>query len=173
VADAAQTDISIDFTCVRELFGIAYHSALPSNGFYRMIDAFRIDSVELFASPAMGTSNTVALDWAGTNTGRSTRVSDTSLGINPAHIRTTPPEGSAASWWQNTSGSTVLFKITIPSGGVLDLTLDLVLVDTGGQFITVTSTVTDGNFVIKPLDTVNNSYQGHLVPVGYSNVCLV
>jgi hypothetical protein len=173
MADAAVTDISIDLTCIRELFGLAYHSALPSNGMYRLIDAFRIRSVDVYSIPAMGTSSTVALDWASSNSSRSNRISDTSLGVQPAHVHASPPPNSAPSFWQNSSGSTVMFKVTVPSGGILDLSLDLVFVDTGGQFLAVTNTVTDGSLYIKPLDSVLSSYQGHLLPVSYPNVILV
>jgi hypothetical protein len=172
VADAAVNQ-AIDFTCVRELIGMGYHSALPANGIYRLIDAFRIKRVELFAIGAIGTSQTVALDWASSNTGRSTRVSDTSLGMAPAHVSTVPPANTASAFWQNTNGSVALFTLAVPSGAVVDLTLDIVLVDTAGAFITSTNTVTDGSFYIKPLDTVMNSYQGHLVPSSYANVIMI
>jgi len=172
VADAAVNQ-GIDLTCIRELLGIGYHSALPANGMYRLIDAFRIKRVEAFSIGALGSSQTVALDWASSNTGRSTRVSDTSLGMAPAHISTVPPANSAPAFWQNTNGSVAMFTLTVPSGAVVDVTLDIVLVDTAGAFLTSTNTVTDSYFYIKPLDTVMNSYQGHLVPQGYANVIMI
>jgi hypothetical protein len=173
VADADQVDIAIDYTCIRNLIGIAYHSALPSNGLYRMIDAFRIRAIDLYAVPEIGTVTSVAIDWTGTNTQRSNRVSDTSLGISPAHVHACPPANSWASMWVNQSSATTLFSFTVPVQGVLDLSLDLVLVDTGGAYTSCTDTVTDGAFYVKHLDTVLGSYQGHMVPLGYSHVLAV
>lgn len=168
---AVDTDIVVNH--FRSLFGLGYHTALPSNGMYRLMDGFRIIKLELYSIAAIGTSTTLEVDWATTGNGKSLHVSDTSIGVSPAHVRTTPPERSAASFWWDSDSSNVLFHIKCPAGAFLDVTMQLVLVDNVGQFLPTTNTVTDAAFIIKPLDTSLSSYGGLLVPIGYPNVILV
>lgn len=166
-ADAAVTDKAINCTHVRELFGYA----ATTNGMSRMVDSFKVNKVTLRALPALGTLQTVALDWgSGANNARSIRVSDTSMGIEPAYVLTRPPRNTNAGFWHNPADGSDLFTVTLPSSGILELTLSIVFVDGTGQTIGVHDTLIVSNFYISALDSINGSSPGHLIPLGYAMV---
>jgi hypothetical protein len=53
------------------------------------------------------------------------------MGVNPAHIRTSPPRSSSNQWW-SLSGSQEtdpLFSITVPANTIIDIVADLRLVE--------------------------------------------
>lgn len=170
-SNAVDSDINVNH--FRSLFGLAYHSALPSNGMYRLMDGFRLIKLELHSIAAIGTSTTLEIDWATSTYGKSLHVSDTSIGVSPAHVRTAPPERSAAGFWWDSDSSNILFHIKCPAGAFLDVTMQLVLVDNVGAYFPCTNTVTDAAFIIKPLDTSLSGFAGSLLPIGYPNVILV
>jgi hypothetical protein len=165
IADADCTDVSITRDNVVALFGMGYHS-VAANGIYRMIDSYRVLNVTIRHVPAFGSSSTVALEWAGLSA-RSVRYQDTSMGISPAMISSSPPEGTLCSFWSSVAADESLFTLTCPDESVVDLTLDLVLVDGLGVFYTAVSNLTDAAFSIKPLDSLISGTAGHLQPQGY------
>lgn len=94
----------------------------------RVIEGIRLRSLELWVNPvALGsTPSTAQIEWAGENS-PSTVVSDTSMGVLPVHIRTTPPPSSSNRWW-SMSGSQetdVLFTIAVPANSVLDVIVEI------------------------------------------------
>jgi hypothetical protein len=98
----------------------------------RLIEGIRLRSVSMWTNPvALGMSPAaLQLEWFGENS-PSTLVSDISMGINPACIRTKPPRLSSSQWW-SLSGSQEtdpLFSITVPANTIIDIVVDLRLVE--------------------------------------------
>jgi hypothetical protein len=163
-------DGEINVLSIRDLVGIGYHSAVPANGLYRLIDQFRIQRLRLmYVNPASATPGTVSVNWVSGTYSESNLVSATSVGIEPAVVDMPPPRNAAASFWCGTSNF-ALFQLVVPAQTIVELTLDLVLVDREGEFITVIGTVSDSYFYIKPLDSILNSSAGVLSPQGYKNI---
>lgn len=157
----------IDLLCV----------AATATSAYRVIDAFKIRSVELWSanSVASADANTAEIEWLATdNIGNSVTMNDTAIGINDiAHVYAVPPVGSTASFWnQSSSGSTdvSLFRIAIPDGGLIDVVLDVIFYDSDSA-IAVTGAVagaTVGKFYCRALDSASGG--ATLLPVGYDRI---
>jgi len=169
IADAA-VDADINKYHIRWLLISSYHTALPSNGAYRLIDSFRIKSLRVEAQGAAGaTPLTVSVDWYSANNGRSSQEAATSLGVIPARLTTRPPQLSNASFWQLGTDQ-ALFHLVCPQYSVVDLALDIVLCDATGEFVSTINTVADALVYCKYLDSTIGSSAGHLAPQGYKNV---
>jgi len=169
IADAA-VDTDINKYHIRWLLISSYHTALPSNGAYRLIDSFRIKSLRVEAQGAAGAAPlTVSADWYSAANGKSSQEAATSLGVIPARLTTSPPFMSNASFWQLGTDQ-ALFRLVCPQYSVVDLALDIVLVDSTGEFVSTISTVTDALVYCKYLDSTIGSSAGHLAPQGYKNV---
>ncbi len=97
-----------------------------------IVDAIRINYVELWAAPAAATSsvayggNTARLAWLNTGPSagpaRQTGVTDTSMSNEPAHVILRPQRNSVTSMWQNfVSDSTWQLEAQVETGAVLDI----------------------------------------------------
>lgn len=87
--------------------------------------AVRINSVELFALPAVGGATTVQLIYSGATVGASgdqKSHTDTSMGIEPAHVKAAPDRLTQAGQFQPSSADTA-FIIAGPTGTVVDVSL--------------------------------------------------
>jgi len=98
----------------------------------RIIEGIRLRLVEMWANPtALGSApNTLQIEWIGENS-PSTVISDTSMGVLPAHVRTTPPPSSSNRWW-SMSGSLEtdqLFSLVLPANTIVDVTVDMRFVE--------------------------------------------
>lgn len=100
----------------------------------QFFDSVRVISVELWASSnSSNTPQTVSINYAGSIAGvlgPQFSRSDTSTGMTRvAHVKFRPPRDSQASQWQATDvtgiGTNTLFKITIPNGTTIDVSLEL------------------------------------------------
>jgi len=92
--------------------------------------SFRINSIEMWG-PYQGSGNpaSTSVDWYGYQNSPNRVVSDSTVSESrPAHILTTPPRGSLASFWQ-TSGTNTLFDITCPVQGIVDLNVSFIQCD--------------------------------------------
>jgi len=92
---------------------------------YDVFHTVRLRAVEVWGIAVAGTPTTVEVNFtAGASgsgqIGSGKIVSDTSMGVQPAHIRATPGPQSMQSLWQ-VSGSQLAFVITCPAGSVIDL----------------------------------------------------
>jgi hypothetical protein len=98
----------------------------------RLIEGIRLVSVEAWSNPvALGsTPTTVQLEWQGINS-PSTVISDTSMGVRPAHIRCIPPPNSSNQWWSMSGSSEgdVLFDMILPANTFVDVTTEMRLVE--------------------------------------------
>jgi hypothetical protein len=102
--------------------------------------AVKISKIEIWSPPsAQGQSVTCSVDWTGTGSTPNREYSDTSVSVaTPAHVSTSPPPMSLASFWQQT-GTTQLCSIVAPTNSIIDVYLSLVFQD--NDVTAATSTV--------------------------------
>ncbi len=89
---------------------------------FDLFDQVRINFVEIWAVPAIGTTAEVALEWGGQGpgaTGDGRIVSDSSMGLEPAHFRSAPSRTSQASQWQ--AGVGTAFIVSAPQSAIVDV----------------------------------------------------
>jgi hypothetical protein len=134
----------------------------------RSLEAVRLISVKMWGSPSGATVETSSIEWLGENS-PSTLISDSSMGVRPAHISTRPPPSSSNQWW-SMSGSLEtddLFVIVTSVGTVLDISVEIRLVEseapTAGP---VPAGASLGKVYGVPLDGLG----GNLIPVGFVNL---
>lgn len=92
-----------------------------------LFEAVRVNSVELWAIAALGTQATVILAYAGTTVGAAgdqKTHTDTSMGVEPAHVRAQPDPLTQAGQFQ-ASGAATAFLLDVPAGTVIDVSLTL------------------------------------------------
>jgi hypothetical protein len=135
----------------------------------RVFEAVRVKHVEIWANPtALGSAPTsLSLEWLGPY-GPSTVVSDTTMGVSPAHIRTTPPASSSDRWWcmSGFNETDDLFTLILPVDCVIDVTLDIRMVEQEAPTQGDSGTgLTLGQLYGDYLDGVTS---GKLTPVGYT-----
>jgi hypothetical protein len=90
-----------------------------------LFEAVRVNSVELWAIAALGTPATVILSFDGTTAGSQgdqKTHTDTSMGIEPAHVKASPDRLTQAGQFQSTS-TAVAFILTCPAGTVIDVSM--------------------------------------------------
>ncbi len=92
---------------------------------FDLFQAVRVRRVRVWAVPVIGGSASVSVEFAGSTTGvvgDQSIHSDTSMGIQPAHVDARPSVRSLASDYQVSSAS-VAFNIQHPAGAVIDVEL--------------------------------------------------
>jgi hypothetical protein len=92
-----------------------------------LFNAVRVNSVELWSLPAIGGASTVILMYSGAVVGASgdqKTHTDTSMGIEPAHVKARPDRLTQAGQFQPSSADTA-FQLDIPTGTVIDVSLTL------------------------------------------------
>jgi len=118
-AGVAQTGIT--FENLLDLLVVATTNLLVSDLFQQV----RVRSVEMWAVPALGTSTTVQCEFTNQVAGFAGDAkihSDTSMGVQPAHVRCKPAARSGSAMFQF-SQATNAFVLTCPSGTVIDVEL--------------------------------------------------
>jgi hypothetical protein len=117
----AAIDLGITFQNLLDTILMATTAVQVADLFY----AVRVKAVEVWANPAVGTTQTVSVIYAGVSTGaigdQSTHT-DTSMGIQPAHVRAVPVARSLAANFQSSS-SDLAFILQCPSASVVDVEL--------------------------------------------------
>jgi hypothetical protein len=97
----------------------------------RLLAGVRLLSISIW-SPILATFDpqTVCVEWLGAYA-PSSLISDTSVGMSPARLRTHPPVRSSAEWWTllGQNESETLLNLTAPTGSIVDVSLDLVFID--------------------------------------------
>jgi hypothetical protein len=92
-----------------------------------LFEAVRVNSVEIWAIAALGTPTTVVLEFDGTTTGAAgdqRTHTDTSMGVQPAHVKARPDRLTQAGQFQASSAN-VAFLVDVPAGAVIDVSLTL------------------------------------------------
>jgi hypothetical protein len=90
-----------------------------------LFEAVRVNSVELWAIAALGTPNTVSLIFDGTTLGAAGDQklhTDTSMGVEPAHVKARPDRLTQVGQFQASSAS-VAFIMNCPAGTVIDVSM--------------------------------------------------
>lgn len=136
----------------------------------RTFEAVRLKKVEMWTNaPALGSAPTYCqLEWEGENS-PSTILSDTSMGVQPAHLVSIPPPSSSNRWWSMSGSQETdnLFGVMMSTGGVIDVSVEARLVDvespTAGP---VPAGATIGQLYACTLD--GNGVGGVLSPLGYN-----
>jgi hypothetical protein len=136
----------------------------------RIIAAARIRRISIWGQPpVLGAAPVSAsIEWKGTNSNNTT-VADTSSGIAPAYVTSTPPKGSSPSfWWDDASTDTVLFLPTVPLGGTCDIEMDLRLVDNASAAISgpATTGATLGKIYGSTINGLGAAAAGSQTPIG-------
>jgi hypothetical protein len=135
----------------------------------RLFEAMRLKSVEVWSNPtALGSAPVaISLEWLG-GYGPSTVVSDETMGVQPAHFRTTPPPSSSDRWWcmNGFNETDDLFTLILAANCVIDVVCECRVVEQeaptpgdGG------SGLTNGQLYGDYLDGFTS---GKLAPVGYT-----
>jgi len=119
----ANTAVSQDITVADLLDLIVFTTS--ATAVYDLFTAVKIRHVEVWSLPAIGTANTVTVEFDGGNLGvlgdRRTHT-DTSMGIQPAHVLARPSARSQASQYQSTTTDPIFF-LQCPTGSVVDVAL--------------------------------------------------
>jgi len=136
-------------------------------------DSVRIRSIEIWSpAPSQGTAATATVLWnqlsAGISNMSTVEVSDTSMSTAyPAHVKCRPPKASfAANWTSSAATSPTLMTLSIATGSIIDLEVDLILADTGasGPVATIATGVL-GTVYYLPLDGTTSH---NVIPVQLS-----
>lgn len=93
---------------------------------YELFDQVKINHVEVWSTPALGAApSTVAVQFgsgAAAVVGDARVYSDTSMGIEPGHVRCAPSPHAQVSQWQVLSNN-LAFYLTCPVSSVIDVDL--------------------------------------------------
>jgi len=121
ITNGAVAQTSITFQNLLDTILVATTNLAPFDLFQQV----RVRAVEMWACPAIGTATTVECEFrnqvAGL-VGDAKIHSDTSMGIQPAHLRAVPAARSGTALFQFSQASTA-FVLTCPSGTVVDVEL--------------------------------------------------
>lgn len=132
-----------------------------SSTVFTLIAAVRLRAVKMWSASVASSStlgfSTVRLEWVGTFN-RDKEISDSGTATYPAHIRARPPKDSGADFWISEDTelvNNVLFLYDLPQGGLLDLTIDYVLIDglEGTQY-SRSSTSSNYGILTMPLNNI-------------------
>jgi hypothetical protein len=151
VTNVAVANQTITFQNLLDTFLVATTALAPYDVFY----AVKIRAIELWSEPAIGGASTVTVSYQGGAAGLvgDFKVhTDTSMGVQPAHVRAKPSPKSLSSDYQLSSpnGAVVL---TCPTGTVVDVELSFIQVFSVGvaaQNASVGATI--GAFYCRGLD---------------------
>jgi len=114
---------------------------------YDLFYAVKVRAVEVWADAVAGNATTVSVQFPGAPVGGAGDQkfhTDTSMGIQPAHVRAVPTKRSGASLFQ-VSGNTECFKLTCPAGAVVDLELTFVQTSQVGTAVAVQNALVGAN----------------------------
>lgn len=119
---AAAFNNSINYQNLLDLILFTTSAIAP----YDLFKTVRVKCVECWALPAIASATSVTVIFDGQTAGSQgdRRVhTDTSMGIEPAHVKARPDPKSLASNFQ-LFGTAVAFYLDIPAGCVIDVSLD-------------------------------------------------
>lgn len=107
----------------------------------RIFSAVKLNRVEIWAVAGSGSNDfstaNISMNWL-SNYGPNTEVSDSGNAFNTAHITTSPPRQSLASFWSLTGSNETeaLFFLSAPVGAIVDVWVDATLFDGAGAAFT-------------------------------------
>jgi len=121
VVGAALLDLGVTYQNLLDLILWASSATAP----YDVFTSVKVRRVSMWATPVLGNATTVVLQYQGATAGsigNQKVVTDTSMGIEPAHVSAKPGVNTLASMYQISSGA-VAFQLTCPAGTVVDCDL--------------------------------------------------
>jgi hypothetical protein len=122
VVTTAQSRATFTFQNLLDTINIAATAVTA----FDLFDQVRVNFVEIWAVPVQGAApQQVALEYSGAAVGTAgdgRLFSDSSMGIEPAHVRASPSRLSQAALWQASSANTA-FQLTAPVASVIDVDL--------------------------------------------------
>jgi hypothetical protein len=138
-----------------------------------LTDSVRIRSIEVWSpAPSQGTAATATVLWnqlsAGIANMSTLEYSDTSMSTAyPAHVKCRPPKASFAANWTSSAATTPnLMTLSIATGSIIDLEVEMILGDTGASAPTATvATGVLGTVYYLPLDGTTSH---NVIPVQLS-----
>ncbi len=147
-----------------------FFTAATATTAYNAFESVKLISIEMWAVASSGFAS-VSVDWDASSLsipGNSQRVTATGNTVIPAHLKTSPPAGSGASFWMTYQGGTSYASISYVTGTVIDVVVDVVLRSTSTAATPYTCVgQTAGQMGVGYLDnTANGGGTGplHLVP---------
>jgi hypothetical protein len=117
----AQNSATITAQNLLDTINVATTAVAP----YNLFRYVKIRKIEVWSLPALGAANTVSVTFTGNGSnvvGDERTHTDTSMGLEPAHIQVRPSKKSLISNYMVSAAVTV-FNITVPPGAVIDLHL--------------------------------------------------
>jgi len=94
---------------------------------FDLFESVRVNSVELWSIAALGTQATAILVYDGTVVGAAgdqKTHTDTSMGVEPAHVKARPAKMTQAALYQMSTSNTA-FYLAAPAGAIVDVSLSL------------------------------------------------
>jgi hypothetical protein len=135
----------------------------------RVFQAVRLKKVEMWTNPPVlgSTPVTCSCEWIGENS-PSTVHSDTSMGVQPAHVLSRPPASSSNRWWSLSGQQETdnLIVLIFPADTIIDVSVQVRMVEqenpTAGD---VPAGASLGKLYGNYLDGI---VSGLLLPIGYT-----
>jgi len=124
ITNAAVQQQVITFQNLLDTFNFATSAVTAFQVFNRV----KVRAVEMWATPVIGNATSVQCEFTGNQAaqeGDGKIHTDTSMGIEPAHVRARPAARSPLALFQGPGGAGVAFTLTCPSGTVVDVELTL------------------------------------------------
>jgi len=103
----------------------------------RVIEGIRLRRVNIWSNPVIGVGaavpsplQTAQLEWIGENS-PSTVISDTTMGVRPLHLSTSPPPSASNRWWSMSGFQETddLFSLILPAASIVDVSVDIRFVE--------------------------------------------
>lgn len=118
---AAVTRASVSWADLTDLFVVAQTAVLGS----KLFNFVKIRFVEIWDDDVIGTAATVAVTFDNTEGNQADPrhvISDTSMGVEPAHVLAIPNKNSLSSKW-HLSNANNAFELTLTAGAIIDVGL--------------------------------------------------
>ncbi len=119
----AQTLFPVTFA---DLLDTVFFADTATTG-WDIFDQVKVNFVELWAVPALGGTSEVAVQFdggfGGGPIGDGRVYSDSSMGIEPAHVVARPERMSTAAMWAPSNAGMTAFSVTCPVGAIVDVDL--------------------------------------------------
>jgi len=100
------------------------------NNLYNLFSSARVRRLQIWSAASAGTAVTNTCKWNPVDIGVQDAVcvktvSDTSISpTEPAYVDTSPPPLTHASYWHTADNSGYIMSLTVPSGAILDVTVE-------------------------------------------------
>jgi len=122
-AATAAANASVTFQNLLDIVLVATSSTTAAD----LFEAVRVNTVELWAIAALGTPVSLVLTYDGLTVGAAGDLkthTDTSMGVEPAHVKARPDPRTQAGQFQPSSAN-VAFLISVAAGTIVDVSMTL------------------------------------------------